>query len=110
MAGTPKCLAQYLLTNATTTAATVPASKRWTISMIHVTNVDTVQRTFTLWHVASGDSAADKNKLSKAAALPANDYCEFLGGAVMATGDTLQGSSDANNAISVQLYGIEEGV
>ncbi len=78
--------------------------------MIHVTNVDTVQRTFTIHHVASGDSAADKNKLAKAAALPAADYCEFFGGAVMATGDTIQGNSDANNAISIQVYGIEESV
>lgn len=110
MAGTPKCLGQYKLTNASSTAFTVPANKRWTVSMIHVQNTDTVQRTVRLNHVLSGDALDPKNRIMPDSALPTGDFVEFFGGAVLAAGDTIQGYADATNVVGVTMYGIEESV
>ena len=110
MAGTPKLLEQFKLTATNSTLATVPSGKRWVISMIHVANTDTVQRTVRLNHVKSGDSVDAKNRIVPDSPLPTGDFMEFGGGAVMAAGDTIQGHSDVTNVVGVSIYGIEESI
>ncbi len=110
MAGTPKCLAQFSPTNSNSTLATVPSGKRWVLSMVHMANTDSVQRTLRLNHVVSGDSVAVKNRLLPDSAFPTGDFAEALGGAVLAAGDTIQGLSDATSIFGVSVYGIEETV
>ena len=111
MAGTPKLLGQFKITSTGDTLyLTVPASKRWVLSMIHVANCDTSQRTVRLNHVQSGGSVSVDNRIMPDSALPASDFVEFFGGAVMATGDMIRGLADAANVVSVQVYGIEESV
>ncbi len=110
MAGTPKCLGQFTLGTTNSVQITVPASKRWTISLIHVANCDTVQRTFRLNHVVSGDSVGIKNRIASDSPLPTADFAEFFGGAVWSAGDTMQGLADVTNVIGVSVYGIEESV
>jgi hypothetical protein len=110
MAGTPKLLAQFKPTNSNSTLATVTSGKRWIISMIHASNTDTVQRTLRLNHVKNGESVDVKNRVVPDSALPAGDFMEFFGGAILTDGDTIQGLSDATSIIGVSVYGIEESL
>jgi hypothetical protein len=110
MAGTPKILGQFVLGSGNVVMLTVPTSKRWVISMLHIANTDSAQRTVRLNHVQSGDSVAVKNRIVPDSALPNSDFMEFWGGAVMNAADTIQGLSDATGVISGSLYGIEESV
>lgn len=108
MAGTPKLLAQFSPTNADSTLATVPAGKRWVISMIHAANSDSVQRTLRLNHVQSGGSVSISNRICPDIAVPASDMVEFFGGAILGAGDTIHGLTDATSIMGVGVYGLEE--
>jgi hypothetical protein len=110
MAGTPKILGQVGLGSTNSVLITVPASKRWVISMMHVQNTDTTSRQVRLNHVQSGDSVGIKNRMVPDSNLPTSDFMEFWGGAVLNAGDTIQGFSDATGVIGATLYGIEESV
>lgn len=108
MAGTPKLLAQFSPTASDSLLATVPAGKRWVISMIHAANTDTVQRTLRLNHVQSGGSATVTNRICPDIAIPVADMVEFFGGAVLGPGDTIRGLTDAASIMGVGVYGLEE--
>src|SRR5262252_5801906 len=96
MAGTPKILGQFVLGSGNILFLTVPVSKRWVVSMFHVSNTDTVQRAVRLNHVLAADGAvAVKNRIVPDSALPNGDFMEFWGGAVLNASDTIWGLSDA---------------
>jgi hypothetical protein len=78
--------------------------------MIHVQNTDTAQRAVRLNHVLNGDSDDVKNRIMPDSPLPAGDFVEFFGGAVMAAGDKIRGYADVTNVVGVTMYGIEESV
>lgn len=110
-AGNPKCLAQFKLDSSNDTYVTVPANKRWTLSMIHIANTDDTARNVTLNHVLNGDSPGVENTWIPASSIPSGDFIEMAGGAVLEEGDTIQGfSADQADVIGVSMYGIEEDV
>lgn len=104
----PKLLASAKLggTNGIIGAA-VPGGKRWTISTIHITSLDTVTRTFKLHHVPSGGSADDTNALFFNSPLAAGDAAELGRGINCAAGDEFDGLCSAANKVLVLIYGIE---
>jgi hypothetical protein len=111
MAGTPKILAQFLIASTgDAQLAVVPANKRWVISMLHIANSDSSQRTVRLNHCLLGAGVAVLNRIVPDSALPSGDFMEFWGGAVMNATDELRGLADAANVVSGTLYGIEESV
>jgi hypothetical protein len=111
MAGTPKILAQFIIASTSDAQlAVVPANKRWVVSMLHIANIDTAQRTFRLNHCLLGAAVSATNRIVPDSALPAADFMEFWGGAVLNATDELRGLADSANKISGTLYGIEETV
>lgn len=90
------------LTSSPTGTATCTASLRG----LNVCNCDTVSRTFTMYVVESGGSAADDRAIFKDVTIAAKTTLFFLWGAdamPMADGTTLRGFADSANKVTVRV-------
>jgi len=96
-----------VLSASNSTIYTVPASTTAEVKVCWITNTTTSDVTIELWHVASGGSASDTNKLMDGVTIPASDFKKIQADWQMATGDTIQAKGSTNIATSIQLYGVE---
>lgn len=93
----------------TTTQYTAPAGTRVIIDKATVTNVDTVNRNFSVNIVSSGGSASDTNLvIDTRAVFPDETYlCPELVGQVLGPGDFISTIATAANALSLRISGRE---
>ena len=90
-----------------TTVYTAPASTQTEVKVCWICNTTASDVTLELWHVASGGSASDANKLMPAVTIPANDFKKIQADWQMSTSDTIQAKGSTNVAITITLYGVE---
>lgn len=107
MAFTPKKLVQgTLLTTSAVTLYTCPANTRVSITKVSVCETSGAARTVTIHIVASGDTAAAKNKVTNVKTLDANESTDLNEAKhILEAGDTIQALADANTAVAIQVSG-----
>jgi len=91
----------------TTTITTVAASRVNVLKQIIITNVDTVDRTFSL---AIGTAATAANRIISQLPIGANDIMVLDTALVLTAGETLQGLADAASIVNVTVIGWEKEV
>lgn len=97
------------LTSSVATYYTVPAGAVCRLTQASILNTDVVNRTVSIWVVASGDSTGVNNQRIRAKTLTPNEvWVPFqILGKTMAAGTTIQMQADANSVVSADLSGIE---
>lgn len=91
----------------TAPTTTTPQPHRARIRHIVIANTDSSARTFTLYVVESGGSAADNRALFKSVSIAANTTYDYPVDIVLEAGDTVQGLSDSANKVTYYLSGEE---
>ena len=93
-----------------TTLYTCPASTVTMIKKMWVCNVTDADVTLDLWHVESGTTTSDGNKLMDTFLIPANDIKAIDVPVIMSnlgTADTLRALCSSASALTISLYGSE---
>lgn len=85
------------------------ASNRYVDVLIILSNVDTSARTFTLYHIPSGDSAADANCIGKTRELGVGSI-KIYEGLALESGEALHGLCSSANTVSYAIYGTPASV
>ena len=106
---TPKPLLQGVLLGTTVGAAlyTAVSALGATILSLTICNLDTVARTVTVYFVASGESAADKNTIFRDFELKPKETIVDDTRRSLGVGDFIQAKSDAANKVSLRVDGAE---
>lgn len=105
-------IATQVLTAAAATYYTVPTSSNGytVVTSLTICNTDAAARTFTVYAVASGGSAATGNKIFDAATIAADTtYVVGLeqGMLVLPSGSFIQALADSANVVTITAAGIE---
>jgi hypothetical protein len=104
MANTPKHLVKTTLGAAAATLRTTPAATTEIYTKIHVTNTDTVERTFSIW---AGSGTTDADVLVKDMALGAGDSVEVGRGLILEAGELLSGQASVAAKLAVNASGVQ---
>ena len=97
------------LTSSVATYYTVPAGATCRLTQASILNTDTVNRTVSIWVVASGGSTGVNNQRIRSKTLVPNEsWVPFqILGKTMNAGTTIQVQADANSVVSMDASGIE---
>lgn len=84
-----------------------PSATSAIISSLSIANLLTSEKSFSVYVVASGDTAADSNVLMKDIALAGNGAIQISVGITLGTGDAIYVKSNTASALTYQAFGSE---
>lgn len=116
--GIPKLLYRGQLAASSGTLYTAPAAftvanpvglnPKAEIQEIWICNTDSSARTFTLYTIENGGSAADNRAIYKNKSIAANETIRISEGKlILEAGDTIRGLADSANLVTVTISGVE---
>lgn len=91
-----------------TTVYTVPAGASTQIGGISVVNQSGASGTIKIHHVEDGGSASAANCVLDETTMADGDRGWLLEGLIMSANETIQVLADGTNAISINVYGLEQ--
>ena len=93
--------------NTSNTLYTTPASTNTVISTINICNLDSVNRTFRLAVVKSGDTLQNKSYIAYETALPASDSISLTLGITLSSNDSVLVYANSTANIAFSAFGSE---